>query len=326
MRGAEYAELRAFAQVVEHGSFAKAAAHLGVTPSTLSLTIRKLEERLGVRLLHRTTRSVAPSEAGQRMMRRLGPALTQLEEAVTDAQQAADRPSGLLRLNVARVAAIHYLAPMLGGFIRAYPDITIDVVTNDQLIDIVAERFDAGIRLGEKLYHDMIAVRLSGDLEMKVVAAPDYLARAGIPEHPRDLARHPCLTYRRPSDGSVYRWEFQHGAQRLDITVEGPVIVDEPAMLTRIALDGVGIAYQFAHQVDPFLADGRLVQLLPEWTPAFPGFYVYYPSRRHMATPLRTFLDYLAQRPDEHRPSLPQKNSGADSSHSPETPWRRSAR
>ena len=296
MRGSEYAELRAFAQVATHGSFAKAAAHLGVTPSTLSLTIRKLEERLGVRLLHRTTRSVALSEAGQRMMQRLGPALTQLEQAVTDAQQTTERPSGLLRLNVARVAAIHYLALLLGGFIQAYPDITLDVVTNDQLIDIVSERFDAGIRLGEKLHRDMVAVRLSGDMEMKVVAAPSYLARAGIPKHPRDLARHPCLTYRRPSDGSLYRWEFQRDSQRLEIAVQGPLIVDEPAMLTRVALDGAGIAYQFAHQVDPFLADGQLVQLLPEWTPAFPGFYVYYPSRRHLTAPLRALLDYLAQR------------------------------
>ncbi len=296
MRGSEYAELRAFAAVVEHGSFSKAAAHLGITSSTLSLTIRKLEERLGVRLLHRTTRSVAVSDAGLRMMQRLGPALEELEGAVTDAVQEADRPSGLLRLNVARVAAIHYLAPILGGFLSAFPDITVDVVTDDRLIDIVAERFDAGIRLGEKLHRDMVAVRLSGDLEMKVVASPAYLAKAGYPRKPQDLVRHRCLTYRRPSDNSVYRWEFQRQSEQLEVNVKGALIVDEPAMLTQIALDGAGIAYQFAHQVDPFLENGQLIQLLKDWTPAFPGFYVYYTSRRQMIPPLRAFLDFLAKR------------------------------
>lgn len=287
--------MRAFAAVVQHGSFAKAAAHLGVSPSTLSLTIRKLEERIGVRLLNRTTRSVAPSEAGARMLLRLAPALEELESAVVDAVQAADRPSGLLRLNVSRVAAITYLAPILGGFLRAFPDIRVDVVTDDRLIDIVAERFDAGIRLGERLHRDMIAVKLSGDLEMKVVATPGYLAHAGRPERPQDLSRHRCLTYRRPTDGSIYRWEFERGDERLEISVDGPLIVDEPAMLTRIALDGAGIAYQFAHQVDPFLKDGRLVQLLSDWTPAFPGFYVYHPSHRQIAPPLRAFLDVVAR-------------------------------
>lgn len=296
MRGSEYAELRAFAAVVEHGSFSKAAAHLGITSSTLSLTIRKLEERLGVRLLHRTTRSVAVSDAGLRMMQRLGPALEELEGAVTDAVQEADRPSGLLRLNVARVAAIHYLAPILGGFLSAFPDITVDVVTDDRLIDIVAERFDAGIRLGEKLHRDMVAVRLSGDLEMKVVASPAYLATAGYPRKPQDLVRHRCLTYRRPSDNSVYRWEFQRQSEQLEVNVKGALIVDEPAMLTQISLDGAGIAYQFAHQVDPFLENGQLIQLLKDWTPAFPGFYVYYTSRRQMIPPLRAFLDFLAKR------------------------------
>ncbi|WP_413732955.1 LysR substrate-binding domain-containing protein [Sodalis sp. RH20] len=296
MRGSEYAELRAFAAVVEHGSFSKAAAHLGITSSTLSLTIRKLEERLGVRLLHRTTRSVAVSGAGLRMMQRLGPALEELEGAVTDAVQEADRPSGLLRLNVARVAAIHYLAPILGGFLSAFPDITVDVVTDDRLIDIVAERFDAGIRLGEKLHRDMVAVRLSGDLEMKVVASPAYLAKAGYPRKPQDLVRHRCLTYRRPSDNSVYRWEFQRQSEQLEVNVKGALIVDEPAMLTQISLDGAGIAYQFAHQVDPFLENGQLIQLLKDWTPAFPGFYVYYTSRRQMIPPLRAFLDFLAKR------------------------------
>ncbi len=278
--------------VVEQGSFTRAAAHLGVTTSTLSATIRRLEERIGVRLLHRTTRSVAPSEAGKRMMQRLAPALAGLQEAVIDAQ-TIDNPAGRLRLNVSRVAAIYYLSPLLGGFIQRYPNIELDIVTDDCLIDIVSAGFDAGIRLGEKLHQDMIAVRLSGDLEMKVVASPHYLAQAPRPRKPQDLLQHPCLTYRRPSDGSVYRWEFQRDNESCEIAVKGPIVVDEPEMLTPIALAGVGIAYQFAHQVDGWLASGQLVQLLPEWTPAFPGFYVYYPSRKQMASPLRAFVDYL---------------------------------
>ncbi|MDG1643586.1 LysR family transcriptional regulator [Klebsiella huaxiensis] len=292
MRGSDFAELRAFAMVVEQGSFTRAAAHLGVTTSTLSATIRRLEERIGVRLLHRTTRSVAPSEAGKRMMQRLAPALAGLQEAVIDAQ-TIDNPAGRLRLNVSRVAAIYYLSPLLGGFIQRYPNIELDIVTDDCLIDIVSAGFDAGIRLGEKLHQDMIAVRLSGDLEMKVVASPHYLAQAPRPRKPQDLLQHPCLTYRRPSDGSVYRWEFQRDNESCEIAVKGPIVVDEPEMLTPIALAGVGIAYQFAHQVDGWLASGQLVQLLPEWTPAFPGFYVYYPSRKQMASPLRAFVDYL---------------------------------
>ncbi|BES86362.1 LysR family transcriptional regulator [Pectobacterium araliae] len=222
-------------------------------------------------------------------------ALEELEGAVTDAVQEADRPSGLLRLNVARVAAIHYLAPILGGFLSAFLDITVDVVTDDRLIDIVAERFDAGMRLGEKLHRDMVAVRLSGDLEMKVVASPAYLVKAGYPRKPQDLVRHRCLTYRRPSDNSVYRWEFQRQSEQLEVHVKGALIVDEPAMPTQISLDGAGIAYQFAHQVDPFLENGQLIQLLKDWTPAFPGFYVYYTSRRQMIPPLRAFLDFLAK-------------------------------
>ncbi|HBC0020628.1 TPA: LysR family transcriptional regulator [Enterobacter hormaechei subsp. steigerwaltii] len=295
MRGSEYAELRAFAAIVQYGSFARAAAHLGVTSSTLSLTIRKLEERLGVRLLDRTTRSVAVTETGLRMMQRLGPALEELEGAVADAVHKEGQPSGVLRLNVARVAAINYLAPLMGNFLRAFPAITVDIVTDDRLIDIVAGRFDAGIRLGEKLHRDMVAVRLSGDLNMKVVASPAYLTVAGIPDKPQDLIHHRCLTYRRPSDDSVYRWEFQRDSERVEVNVSGPIVVDEPAMLTRIAVDGAGIAYQFAHQVDAMLAEGRLVQLLEDWTPAFPGFYVYYTSRRQMAPPLRAFLDFLSK-------------------------------
>jgi len=306
MRGTEYAELRAFAAIVEHGSFTRAAAHLGVTASTLSQTVRRVEERLGVRLLNRTTRSVAPTEAGQRLIRRLAPALQELEGAVLDAKQSAQRIAGVLRLNTSRVAAVTYLAPILGKFLLAYPDVRMDIVTEERLIDIVAERFDAGIRLGEKLHQDMIATRLSGDLVMKVVASPAYLARAGEPKRPQDLVHHRCLGYRRPSDGSLYRWEFERGDEKLEVVVDGPLMVDEPAMLTQVACAGAGIAYQFAHQVDNDIAQGRLVQLLPEWTPAFPGFYLYYPSRRQNSPAFALLVEALRWEGDDALLRKPQ--------------------
>ena len=295
LTGRDFAELKAFMMIVTHGSFTRAAAYLGITPSTLSTSIRQLETRLQVRLLNRTTRSVSPTAAGERLFQRLRPVFNSMEGAIDELRDTDTRLAGTLRLNVSRVAAVHYLAPLLGEFIEAYPEIMLDVVVDDRLVDIVAERFDAGIRLGEKLHNDMIARRLSGDLLMKVVAAPAYLERYGRPEHPRELVHHRCLTYRNPSDGSVYRWEFERGGERLEVAVSGPIIVDEPAMLSTLACQGSGIGYQFAHQVDEMLADGRLVQLLDEWTPAFPGFYLYYPARQ-VAAPLRALIDFIAER------------------------------
>lgn len=293
MRGSEYVELRAFVAIAEHGSFARAAAHLGMSASALSQTIRSLEKRLGVCVLNRTTRSVSPSDAGARLLDRLLPALADLDAAVMDMIATRDIPSGLLRINTTRVAAIHYLAPLIGSFLETYPHIRLDIVTDDRLVDIVANGFDAGIRLGEKLEKDMVAVKLSGDLEMMVVAAPSYLERFGIPRSPHDLSSHRCLSYRWPTDGSLYRWEFEKKGKKMEVAVEGPLVVTEPEMLTHIVLDGVGIAYLFAHQVQEFISAGKLVHLLKDWTPAFPGFYIYYPSRQQMPAPLRAFIDFI---------------------------------
>ncbi|QND51400.1 LysR family transcriptional regulator [Phyllobacterium sp. 628] len=298
MRGNDHAELRAFAAIVEHGSFARAAAHLGVSASALSQTIRNMEERLGVRLLHRTTRSVRPSEAGEKFLTRLLPALADLDAAVADLIAARDVASGTLRINAMRLAAIHYLAPLAGPFLASYPDITLDIVVDERLVDIVAEGFDAGVRLGEKLEMDMVAVKLGEDLQMMVVATPDYLARFGTPASPRDLLHHRCLNYRWPTDGSLYRWEFERGDEKLQISVNGPVMVNEPGMMPRIVADGTGIAYLFAHDIRDLVASGKLVHLLQDWTPGFPGFYLYYPSRRQMTPPLRAFVDFVAQNAD----------------------------
>ena len=293
MRGRDLFQLKAFCAILEHGSFARAAAHLGLSPSALSQIVKDLEERLNLRVLNRTTRSVSATEAGRALYEKIEPALHLLENVDAEVAASAGRISGTLRLNVSRVAANIYLAPILGGFLRDNPDVTVDIVTDDRLVDVVADGFDAGIRLGEKLHQDMIAVPLSGDLTMKVVASPAYLARHGVPEHPNDLRGHRCLCYRNPSDRSPYRWEFERGDDRREVTVPGPIIVDEPAMLPRIALEGIGIAYQFSHQVDPYLESGELVRLLTDWTPPFPGFFVYYPSRRQMAPALRAFVDHV---------------------------------
>jgi DNA-binding transcriptional LysR family regulator len=297
MRGSDYAELRAFAAILEHGSFARAASQLGISPSALSQTIRGLEERLGIRLLNRTTRSVAPSEAGARLLARLLPALADLDAAVADVRSLRDTPSGMLRINATRLAAIHYLAPLIAPFQRAYPDIVLDVAVEDRLVDIVAERFDAGIRLGEMVEKDMVAVKISGDLEMMVVAAPSYVERFGMPETPRDLRRHRCINFRWPTDGSLYRWEFERGEEKLEAAVEGPLIVNEPEIAIRAALDGVGLAYLFDYQIRSFVAAGKLRRLLEEWLQPFPGFYLYYPSRRQMPPALRAFIDFLQSSP-----------------------------
>jgi DNA-binding transcriptional LysR family regulator len=297
MRGSDYADLRAFATIAELGSFARAANQLGVSPSALSQIIRDLEERLGVRLLNRTTRSVAPSEAGAKLLARLLPTMAELDAAVADVRALRDTPSGLLRINATRVAAIHYLAPLIGPFQRDYPDIVLDLVVDDRLVDIVAGRYDAGIRLGEMVERDMIAVKLSGDIEMTVVAAPSYLDRAGVPKTPRDLRHHRCINFRWPTTGGLYRWEFERGTEKLETAVEGPLIVNEPDVAVRAVVDGVGVAYLFEHQALPLVEAGKLVRLLKAWSPPFPGFYLYYPSRRQAPPALRAFIDFVSKAP-----------------------------
>lgn len=295
MRGSDFAELRAFAAIVEHGGFARAAAHLGMSASALSQTLRNLETRLGVRLLNRTTRSVAPTEAGAQMLARLLPAMEEIDAAVAQAVARRQNPSGRLRLNVTRVAALHYLAPLIAPFHRQYPDIVLDLSIEERLVDIVAGGFDAGVRLHEKLAKDMVAVKLGGEVRMRVVASPAYLARYGRPLTPEDLRQHRCLNYRWPTNGNLYRWEFERDGVKRDIAVEGPVIVDEPEVLVRAALDGAGIAYLFEQQIATGLADGRLLPLLDAWTLPFPGFYLYYPANRQTPRPLRAFIDFARQ-------------------------------
>lgn len=293
MRGSEFAELTAFAAVAEHKSFSRAAEHLRVSPSALSQTIRQLEERLGARLLNRTTRSVGLSEAGERLLARIVPAISDLDAAVTEVRELRDTPSGMLRITAPRIAAVQFLAPLLGAFHVAYPDIVLDIVVEDALEDIVAGRFDAGIRLGESLAKDMVAVKLSGELEMAAVASPEYFARHGVPKTPQELHEHRCINWRWHSNRSLYLWEFEKDGEELEVAVEGPLIVNDTELFLRGALDGVGIAYMFDEQVRPWIKAGKLQRVLTDWAPRFPGFYLYYPSRRQVPAPLRAFIEFI---------------------------------
>jgi DNA-binding transcriptional LysR family regulator len=292
MRGSDYAELRAFAAVIRHGSFIRAAAHLGLSPSALSQTIRALEDRLGQRLLNRTTRSVAPSAAGQALAERLLPVLDDLEGVVDSALLTAGEVSGPLRLNVVRMA-IPTLAELLPGFIARHPRVTVHVEANDALVDIVAQGYDAGIRLAERLENDMIALPFGGSVRMAVVAAPGYLAAQGVPGHPRDLERQACLVMLAPSTGSPYRWEFDKDGVELRVPVTGPLIGSDLRLRRAACVAGVGIGYFFETEVADLLDSGAVTRVLDDWTPPFPGCYLYYPSRRNQAPPLKAFVEHV---------------------------------
>jgi len=295
MRGTEFAELTAFAAIVEHGSFARAAAQLGISPSALSQTIRSLEERVGIRLLNRTTRSVSPTEAGSRLISRLGPALKELDAAVLDLGNLGAGPAGLLRINVPRIAAMLHIVPILAKFQAVHPRVTLEVFVDDAIVDIVASRFDAGIRLGERLEKDMVAVSLGKALETAVVAAPAYLKRHGKPATPQELHDHRCINWRLRGSGGLYQWEFERGGKELSVPVEGPLIVNDSELAARAAVDGVGIAYLIRDEIQPLIDSGKLVRILEDWSPTYPGFHLYYPSRRQAAPALRALVEFLKQ-------------------------------
>lgn len=297
MRGSDFAELKAFAAVVERASFARAAEHLGLSPSALSQTIRQLESRIGARLLNRTTRSVAPSPAGDLLYRRIAPLFREMAAAVAEAGESAGRASGTLRINTLGIAARTVIAPRLSRFHRAFPDVVLDIVVDDSLADIVAGRFDAGIRVGGRLEKDMVAVRLTPDLDMVAVASPDYLARQGTPKTPADLHAHACINWRLQMDGSPYRWEFKKRGRLLDVPVQGPIVTNHADVGIAAALEGLGIAYHFERdQVGEHLAQGRLVQVLADWSISRPGLFLYYPSRQHRPALLGAFIDCLLDR------------------------------
>jgi DNA-binding transcriptional LysR family regulator len=294
MRGSDFAELKAFAAVVERASFARAAEHLGLSPSALSQTIRQLEARLGTRLLNRTTRSVAPTLTGTQLYGRIAPLMLDLAEAVAEARAAAGQTSGALRINTLGMAVRQVIAPRLGRFHRTHPEVTLDIVVDDALSDIVAGRFDAGIRVGGRLEKDMIAVRLTPDVKMTAVASPAYLAHRGTPRTPDDLHGHACINWRLQVDGRAYRWEFEKKGKRVEVAVEGPVVTNHSDIGIAAALQGLGIAYAFDRErVDEHLVRGHLVQVLADWSITRPGLFLYHSSRRHVPAALRAFINCM---------------------------------
>lgn len=285
-------DLDAFAAVARHRSFRKAAAERGVSASALSHAMRSLEERLGMRLLHRTTRSVTPTEAGQRLLERLDPALREVADALADLTALQAEPSGTLRLNVPRPAARLVLAPMLAGFVAKYSRVQVDVVTDDGLADIVGDGFDAGIRFGESLAGDMVAVPVGPPHRFACVAAPVYLALCGTPQTPRELLGHACIGRRFPS-GKRYAWEFQANGEPLTIEVSGPLMFDDDGPMIQAACDGAGVAYVYEAMVRDDLAAGRLETILAGYA-APPGrFFLYYSGRRHLPAALRALVDFI---------------------------------
>ena len=299
MRGPELAELNAFVTVAEHRSFAKAAVQLGISRSRLSETIRGLEDRLGVRLLNRTTRSVAPSAAGERLLARLRPLLNDFDTALDSINAFRDKPAGLLRLTVPPPAAKLLLAPLLSRFLAQYPAIDLEISVDAALTDIVAGRFDAGIRPGERVERDMIAVRIGEEIRGVVAAAPDYLVRHPRPTTPRDLQTHNCIRFRFPS-GVIIPWQFERKGKKLEVAVEGRLTVNDPELGIRAALDGVGVVYTALGYAAPEIKAGRLVALLEDWRIGSAAFFLYYPSRRQVPQPLQVFIEFLRKNLQAH--------------------------
>ncbi len=286
------ADLEAFAAVAAHRSFRKAADALGLSPSSLSHTLRALETRLGVRLLHRTTRSVSPTEAGGALLERLRPVLRDFDAALDALGDFGGPPVGTLRINADEAAARVLLRSAVPTFLTRYPAVAVDLVTDGRFVDIVAENFDAGVRLGEAVPKDMVAVRFGGDARFVAVASPDYLARSGRPRTPDDLLEHSCIRVRMPS-GKPYRWEFARHGREITLDAPGPLMLDHPGLMAEAAAAGLGIAYLAERWAAPLIASGTLVRVLDDWCPPIPGLFLYYPGHRHVPAALRAFIDVL---------------------------------
>ncbi|MFC3669964.1 LysR family transcriptional regulator [Novosphingobium pokkalii] len=294
----DLADLAAFATLAEERSFTRAAARLGVSQSALSHAMRKLEEKLGVRLLTRTTRSVATTQAGERLLATLAPALDQIHYGIEDITRLRDKPAGTIRITTSEHAARTVLWPALERILPDYPDIHVEISLNNGFVDIVEERFDAGIRLGEAIARDMIAVRVGPPMRMACVGAPSYFARHPVPQTPHDLARHTCINLRMPSTGGLYAWEFERDGRVMNVRVEGQVTFAGSGMLVRAAQSGLGLAMTLDGLVADALADGSLVRVLEDWCPPFAGYHLYYPSRRQASPAFALLVDALRHRGD----------------------------
>ncbi|QSQ19059.1 LysR family transcriptional regulator [Pyxidicoccus parkwayensis] len=293
MNRSDLADLSAFTLLAAEGSFTRAAARLGMSQSALSHAMKALEQRLGVRLLSRTTRSVATTEAGEELLRTLRPAFDDIAAGLEHLGTKRAKPAGTVRLTMIKQAAVSLIRPMLPGFLATYPDIQVEVDIDDGFTDIVAQRFDAGIRFGEQVAKDMVAVRVGPDIRAAVVASPAYLAARPAPRTPRELASHRCINYRLATARSLYAWEFEEDGRRFKVRVEGSLVFNDGDLIEAAVLDGHGIGYLWEPQVTAHIASGRLVRLLEEWCPPLPGFFLYYPSRRQTPPALAAFIQAL---------------------------------
>ena len=289
-------DLLALRAVARERSFTRAAAQIGVSPSALSHRIRALEERLGVRLLTRTTRSVAPTEAGERLLVAIGPHFDEIEAELASLTEFRDRPAGTIRITTGIDAAQTILWPALSKLLSDYPDVHVELSVNSGFVDIVAERFDAGVRLGETVAQDMIAVRIGPDMRMAAVASPSYFADRKPPRRPHDLAAHNCINLRFPTLGGLYAWEFEKAGRAVNVRVDGQVVVNDIALALQAALDGAGIAYLPESYVQAHIHSGNLVRVLADWSPPFPGYHLYYPSRRQQSSAFSLVVEALRYR------------------------------
>jgi DNA-binding transcriptional LysR family regulator len=294
MQRGNLADLTAFAAVADELSFRAAAARVGVTPSALSHTMRQLEERLGVRLLHRTTHRVTVTDAGRRLLDRLRPAIAEISGALKDLDQERRRPFGKLRIHASAGAAAIAVAPVWDCFLETYPDVQLELEVDDAPVDILSKGFDAAIGIRERAAADMIAVRVTGPVKVAVVGAPAYFVRRSVPRTPDDLAQHNCIQYR--WGDNTYAWPFGQQDKPQRISVRGPVTVNSPGLAVRAAVDGMGLAYAIDVQVAPFVEAGELVRVLENWLPPYEGYFLYYPGRRQIPTALRALIDMIRAR------------------------------
>lgn len=296
MRRQNINNLLAFLAVAKDRSFTRAAAKLGVSPSALSHTIRGLESRLGLRLLTRTTRSVSPTEAGERLLQTVGPWIESIEAELEALSELREKPAGSIRITAGEHAVHSVLWPKLAKFLRSYPDIKVEIRVDNTLTDIVAERYDAGVRFGEQVAKDMIAVRIGPDIRFAVVGLKSYFAKRSPPKKPQDLIGHNCINLRLPTHDNLYAWDFEKNGRELKVRVEGQVVFDNAFQLLDAALAGFGLAYVPEDLAQPHIAKGRLKRVLQDWCPPYPGYHLYYPSRRQLTAAFALLVDALRHR------------------------------
>ena len=296
MRRENVSDLLAFLAVARERSFTKAGKKLGISQSALSHTIRGLEERLGLRLLTRTTRSVSPTEAGDRLLASVGSRFEEIETELEALSELRDKPAGSIRITASENAASTILLPKLARFLLQYPDIKVEIVIDYGLTDIVAQRFDAGVRSGEQVAKDMIAVRIAPDMRMAVVSAPSYFAERSSPKKPQDLTEHNCINLRLPIHGGLYAWEFEKAGRELRVRVEGQLVLNATSQMLSAALAGLGLAYMPEQMVQAYIADGRLMRVLEDWCEPYSGYHLYYPSRRQSSPAFKLLVDALRYR------------------------------